>query len=132
MTGTQILAVAALVAGAVSVARGDERGSGVLLYRRYCASCHGIGGGGDGPVAPLLKIAPTDLTRLDATIPDLMRQIDGRAMTRAHGTAQMPVWGEVFEGALIAEPQRQRTALQRVEVLADYVKRMQKRRDEGR
>jgi len=34
------------------------------LYMRYCASCHGISGMADGPVAAALEPRPADLTRL--------------------------------------------------------------------
>ncbi|HEY2388912.1 MAG TPA: HAD-IC family P-type ATPase [Candidatus Binatia bacterium] len=130
MSGMRMLVVAALLAG--TVARAAEPVSGELLYRRYCASCHGIDGRGDGPVAPVLTIPPTDLTRLEAGVPELMREIDGRSMRRAHGTAQMPVWGEVFEGAAIGEPHRRQTALRQVEALADYVRRLRTRGRDAR
>ena len=38
--------------------------TGEEAYRRYCASCHGLEGKGDGPVAASLRRAPTDLTQL--------------------------------------------------------------------
>jgi hypothetical protein len=53
-----------------------------------------------------------------------MGQIDGRRTIRAHGTAAMPVWGEVFEQSLIGEPHKRRTALHMVQTLADYVQRL--------
>ena len=55
-----------------------------------------------------------------------MRQIDGRRTIRAHGTASMPVWGEVFEQSLIGEPHRRRIALHELRTLADYVHRLQR------
>jgi len=60
-------------------------------YRLYCASCHGTGGRGDGPLADALTRRPPDLTRLAAnnggTYPsDLVaRVIDGRASVKGHG-----------------------------------------------
>ena len=92
-----------------------------MLYRRYCTACHGISGRGDGPAAKTLSPPPTDLTRLRAGIPKLMELIDGRRAVAAHGTASMPVWGEVFEQSLITEPYAQRTALLQVQMLAEYV-----------
>jgi len=127
-----ILVVVAMLVGSISKGSGAEQASGELLYRRYCASCHGIDGRGDGPVAPALVTPPADLTRLDAGVPELMRQIDGRAMAHAHGSAQMPVWGRVFEEAHVGDPHPQRTTLQEVEILADYVHRLQKRADTSR
>lgn len=101
--------------------------SGAALYRKYCASCHGLAGQGDGPVGALLSTPPTDLTKLRSTESELMRQIDGRSVIRAHGTSQMPVWGEVFEESLIGEPHRRRTTLLKLEALADYVRSLHKR-----
>jgi mono/diheme cytochrome c family protein len=98
--------------------------SGEVLYRRYCASCHGLSGHGDGPAAPSLAPSPTDLTRLDAGAAELMEWIDGRRTVRAHGTAAMPVWGELFEASLIGEPNQRRTALLQVQAIADYVQRL--------
>lgn len=96
--------------------------AGELLYRRYCAACHGIDGRGDGPAATALCPRPPDLTRLESNVRDLMRQIDGSRTIRAHGTAAMPVWGETFEQSLIGEPHKRRTALHMVQTLAEYVR----------
>jgi mono/diheme cytochrome c family protein len=78
---------------------------GKVIYERYCASCHGLSGRGDGPVAPDLRVTPADLTRLAAKaggrfpFEDVRRTIDGRNTPRAHGSSDMPVWGEVFQRA---------------------------------
>jgi mono/diheme cytochrome c family protein len=91
-------------------------------YRRYCASCHGIDGRGDGPAAASLVPPPTDLTRSQLSLPDLMKVIDGRRTVRAHGTAAMPVWGEVFEQALEDNERHHRQALREVQAIAEYVR----------
>ena len=119
---------AALVLAAADV--GHAQGAGEVLYMRYCASCHGIDGRGGGPVAAALTPPPSDLTRLESREAELMKQIDGRRTVRAHGTSAMPVWGEVFEQSLIAEPFQRRTTLQRVQALTDYVWRLQRRSTE--
>lgn len=73
--------------------------SGMQLYEQLCASCHGVEGRGDGPVAPLIKIGVPDLTRLAARdggefpTEDVRLIIDGRHERRAHGPRDMPVWG---------------------------------------
>jgi len=72
------------------------------LFVRYCASCHGEEGKGDGPAAAALKHPPADLTRLSLMhsghFPrtEVIRFIDGERPVPAHGPRQMPVWGEVF------------------------------------
>jgi len=127
MKVVRLLLLSTVFVVACSAARAAEPTSGERLYRRYCASCHGVAGKGDGSVTPALQTPPTDLTRLDTDVPQLMRQIDGRSSIRAHGTSQMPVWGEVFEASLIREPHRRRTALLQVQTLAEYVRGLQKR-----
>jgi mono/diheme cytochrome c family protein len=79
---------------------------GAVLYRTYCASCHGTAGRGDGPLAEYLRVPATDLTHLaqqhggrfqEDTV---ARVIDGRARVGAHGPSDMPVWGDAFSSAL--------------------------------
>jgi len=81
----------------------EAAAKGKLIYERYCAVCHGTNGTGDGPLAAELRTAPADLTRLAAKNGDVFpagevaKAIDGRGTTRAHGTPDMPAWGEVFK-----------------------------------
>jgi len=81
----------------------DDTGSmGRRFFVQYCSACHGLEGRGDGPVAPVLRIPPTDLTRIaqrrGGHFPEaeIAATIDGRAEVRAHGSRAMPVWGERF------------------------------------
>jgi mono/diheme cytochrome c family protein len=73
--------------------------NGKNQYVDNCASCHGISGKGDGPVAKVLSQPPTDLTKLsdanNGVFPSerLYEVIDGRREMWAHGTRDMPVWG---------------------------------------
>ncbi len=89
-------------------AQAFERYSGEVTYQRFCASCHGETGRGDGPVADGLKISVPDLTLLaqrhgnDFPESALRKIIDGREIIIVHGTRYMPVWGYEFwleEGA---------------------------------
>ena len=109
--------------------------SGAILYERHCASCHGVVGKGDGPMATSLITPPSDLTTIqrrnggtwDAAL--VMRTIDGRRDVAAHGSREMPVWGAVFveettkEGGGYAEL----TALHAGRALTDYVQSLQDR-----
>src|SRR5512140_979795 len=78
------------------------RNEGPMLYKQYCATCHGLGAKGDGPTAPSLKKTPSDLTMLqDKGKPfpgeRVVHQITGEGeMTTAHGSREMPVWGRAF------------------------------------
>lgn len=68
----------------------------------YCASCHGVSGAGNGPMAGILTTKPADLTQLrkkhDGQFPfwRVYRIIDGREEVMAHGVRHMPVWGTHF------------------------------------
>jgi mono/diheme cytochrome c family protein len=70
------------------------------VFARHCAACHGESGRGDGPAAGELRTPPADLTRIAArrggTFPrgEIARFVDGRFAVPAHGTREMPVWGE--------------------------------------
>jgi mono/diheme cytochrome c family protein len=76
--------------------------SGAEMYVNYCASCHGKDGKGNGPAAAALKKAPTDLTQLAKAnggqfpATKVYVSISGEFGVPAHGSGQMPVWGEVF------------------------------------
>jgi mono/diheme cytochrome c family protein len=78
----------------------DDVRDGRKYFVRYCASCHGTNGTGDGPVAKSLTKPPANLRllsdRFGSPLPTakLAELIDGRDAVRAHGTADMPVWGE--------------------------------------
>jgi len=78
--------------------------SGGDLFRFYCASCHGREGKGDGPVASALNRRPSDLTtiakRNGGRFPTdrVERFVTGdREPSLAHGSADMPVWGPIFQ-----------------------------------
>jgi mono/diheme cytochrome c family protein len=76
--------------------------SGQEMYKAYCAVCHGADGKGNGPAASALKVPPTDLTQLSkkngGKYPDLKvaATVRGEDNIPAHGTAEMPVWGQLF------------------------------------
>lgn len=71
-------------------------------YNQYCAVCHGTTGKGDGPAAVALKKAPTDLTQLakknGGKFPEakVSHYISGQETVAAHGTRDMPIWGQIF------------------------------------
>lgn len=69
-------------------------------YVKYCASCHGLKGQGDGVLSEALKTAPPDLTQIAArrngAFPEdeIKAYIDGRRDVKSHGAREMPVWGD--------------------------------------
>jgi mono/diheme cytochrome c family protein len=80
--------------------------SGPEMYKTFCAPCHGEDGKGNGPVAAGLKTAPTDLTMLakksNGAFPRerVRAYIEGKGAKEiaAHGSREMPIWGDVFRG----------------------------------
>lgn len=103
----RLIAALALTVLACPVAAQDEFGdaaTGAALFDRHCAVCHGVAGDGDGPMAGVLMIPPSDLTTLtrrNAGVLPVIRivmRIDGRDPLASHGSP-MPVWGEFFDGS---------------------------------
>jgi mono/diheme cytochrome c family protein len=93
---------AGLILAAGPVAAQDAP-AGADLYIRYCAACHGMGARGDGEMAAILTVLPSDLTQLSADNGGVFPaarvawQIDGRDPMLAHGGV-MPLYGDFFEG----------------------------------
>jgi mono/diheme cytochrome c family protein len=77
--------------------------AGADLYVRYCAACHGMEARGEGEMAAILTVLPSDLTSLSAgnggvfPVAQVAWQIDGRDPLLAHGGV-MPLFGDFFEG----------------------------------
>jgi len=103
-------------------------GDGKAMFKEYCATCHGLGGKGNGPAMNATRKRPADLTQLarenGGTFPDVqvMNYITGADIVAAHGTRDMPVWGTLFRSL---NPDNDAVAQVRVKVLADYVKSLQ-------
>jgi mono/diheme cytochrome c family protein len=106
--------------------------SGQALYERFCASCHGTAGRGDGPVAASLSVQMPDLTlmarRANGSYPRerVERIIDGRYIIGAHGSRTMPVWGEDLSRLYIGDPEAERSTRMVIDRLTDYVGTLQR------
>jgi len=100
MLGISFALVAALAVAQPAMAAGDDVADGHRYFVRYCASCHGTDGLGDGPVAKSVATPPANLRKLGdkygMPLPAhrIAEIIDGRDTARAHGSHEMPVWGE--------------------------------------
>ena len=98
LPGLLLLALTGTTAHATS----SEISRGHSLYLQYCASCHGLAGEGDGPMARALTTPPANLRRLSERLGNplpedrVARYIDGRDEVKAHGPRDMPVWGRRF------------------------------------
>jgi len=106
--------------------------TGRELFATYCASCHGPNGRGGGPVADQLRHDTPDLTRFAArnggVFPSarLEQIIDGRGIP-AHGTREMPVWGDAFSRMRGADRD---TVRARVEAITRFIESIQERAGE--
>lgn len=96
-------------------------------FNEDCASCHGVDGAGDGPVAAVLKIRPPNLSLLGSggSFPyaRVYRAIDGRDLPLAHGSRDMPIWGDRYKRAV--GPLGEKMLHQRIDALVRYVESLQ-------
>lgn len=102
--------------------------SGEQMFEQYCAACHGTDAKGDGPLAPLLKTAPPDLTMLAKRhlgkfpydyVANILEFGPG---VSAHGASDMPTWGPIFR---YYDKQNERIVRQRIRNLCDYLASLQ-------
>lgn len=130
-----LIAVLAIAITAVGVAQNreprEDPNSGRLLYRTYCASCHGVDGRGGGPAASTLRLPPPDLTliqeRHGGNFPanEIAQIIDGRKPLAAHTDTEMPRWGRILG---IMEMNNEAAIKERVLALVAYLESLQRRR----
>jgi mono/diheme cytochrome c family protein len=77
--------------------------AGKATYDRYCESCHGVNAEGNGRFAHNLTTKPADLTIISARnngifpLAKMYQVIDGTDNFLAHGSREMPIWGERFD-----------------------------------
>lgn len=99
-----ILVAAVCVLTVIGTAAAQDEGKveqGAVLYKQYCAACHGLNGKGNGPAAPAMKNEPADLTMLQKKGEEfpffrVRTVVDGELDVTAHGSRDMPIWGEYF------------------------------------
>lgn len=71
-------------------------------YLNSCAVCHGPDGKAQTQALDILKVAPPDLRQLTKKnggvfpMARVYETIDGRLAIKAHGTRDMPIWGQRF------------------------------------
>ena len=109
-----------------------DKVGGRELFVRYCASCHGMDGRGDGPAAEVLAVAVPDLTRLgrgggESFPMSRVEKAIREARPGVHGSTRMPVWGPDLMGAgdNWTEAQRKAFLEKRVRKLAKYLESIQ-------
>ena len=96
------LIIANVIVGVNAAAWAQDADAGKSEFQSSCATCHGIDGKGKGPLAGQLKVAPTNLTALakknNGVFPfdAVYETIDGIKVIIAHGTRDMPIWGNRY------------------------------------
>jgi mono/diheme cytochrome c family protein len=146
-SGLKRLMIAALIAGFAGAAQAEEFDIGKREFQSSCASCHGADGKGRGPVSEQLRVPPADLTVLakgnNGVFPTnaVYETIDGLKTVPAHGTREMPIWGERFNPIVnlphavdpsywkMAGPEQSPEVVVRTRILAviDYLNRIQQK-----
>jgi mono/diheme cytochrome c family protein len=104
--------------------------SGEVMYKQFCAACHGAHAKGNGPVASTLRTKPPDLTSLAKRhggkfpydyVSSILRFGLGSS---AHGSSDMPTWGPIFQ---TIDKNSERAAQERIKNLADYLASLQRK-----
>jgi mono/diheme cytochrome c family protein len=101
--------------------------SGSVMYKQYCAACHGVDTKGGGPAASSLKMPPPDLTTLanrhNGKFPDdYVSDVLLLGPIAAHGSAAMPTWGPLFS---YLDKHSESAVRQRIKKLSDYLASLQ-------
>jgi mono/diheme cytochrome c family protein len=120
-----------LAAAAAAAAENVWQYSGPQLFQRFCASCHGRTGEGNGTVAPFFKLLPPDLTQLarrnggNFPAEKIHQIIDGRANVLPHGSREMPIWGLQFSAAEDDPEKGKAQAASTISQLVEYLRTIQ-------
>lgn len=130
---------AALVLAAALPAGAEDRDLGRITYNLHCASCHGAGGEGDGPMAAFLSLPPADLTTIQARnggvfpFSRVYRIIETGEANEVHAASPMPARGEelltetlILQGIEIAPARREAFVRSRILALIDHIAQLQK------
>ncbi|MCP4615231.1 MAG: cytochrome c [Bradyrhizobium sp.] len=141
------LMIAGLAAGFAGATLAQDVDIGKTEFQSSCAICHGPDGRGKGPLSEQLKVPPSDLTVLarnnNGVFPtnSVYETILGSKPIPAHGTREMPIWGERFNPIVNlphyvdpsywkkAGPEQSPDVVVRTRILAviDYLNRIQQK-----
>lgn len=104
--------------------------SGKVIFKQYCAACHGIDGKGRGPARSTLRVPAADLTKLSKRhggefpydyVTKVLRFGPGAV---AHGTSDMPTWGPIFQ---YMDNYNEAAVHKRIANLCDYLASLQEK-----
>lgn len=98
-------AVLLIIASALqfaTCAKAQDPQIGESEYRLHCAACHGLKGRGDGPIGQILKTPAPNLALITERnggkypVQKIYEIIEGNSVIAAHGTRDMPLWGDRY------------------------------------
>lgn len=95
-------AVACVLGASAASAQSLSTDLGKFEFMNSCAVCHGVDADGKGPLADMLSVAPPDLTQLQKNnggvfpVSYAFDIIEGAGETGAHGSREMPAWGQRY------------------------------------
>jgi mono/diheme cytochrome c family protein len=104
--------------------------SGKVMFKQYCAACHGLNAKGHGPARAALKVPAADLTTLTKRhggefpydlVTNVLRFGPGVA---AHGSSDMPTWGGIFQ---YMDNYNQAVVQKRIKNLCDFLVSLQEK-----
>ena len=101
--GALLFSVCAL--GFAGHATAQDTEIGQEEYRLHCAACHGMEGRGDGPIGQILKTPVPNLAMITERnggkfpVQKIYDIIEGSSVVAAHGTRDMPLWGDRYRKA---------------------------------
>ena len=103
--------------------------SGEVMFKQYCATCHGTDAMGGGPLAASLKTPPANLTTLAKRhggkfpydyVTNVLKVGPGSSV---HGSSEMPAWGPIFRSF---NRHDERAVEKRIKNLCDYLASLQR------
>lgn len=104
--------------------------TGKVMFKEYCAACHGIDAKGNGPARSALKVPAADLTTLSKRhggefpydyVTNVLLFGPGVA---AHGSSDMPTWGSYFQHI---DNYNKVVVQKRIKNLCDYLASLQEK-----
>jgi len=101
-------------------------------YMKYCATCHGPTGTGDGMASSTFNKHPVDLTLLSRQnggrfpTTKVLSIVKGDSPIAAHGSREMPVWGEILGHPLDDSMYEQDSSNLKILSIAAYLESIQK------
>jgi len=105
IAGVVLTTLAAAPIRAAAPEKVDEAAAirGEIIFSRYCATCHGTQGDGKGPLSGELRTSVPDLRVMAVKnagkfpFEKVLKSIDGRQRIGAHGSSDMPAWGDALK-----------------------------------